>query len=539
MIKREFFFSHNTPQACRDSICSILGTNPTTQFEKYLGLPSIVGRAKRRAFNEIKDRVWRRLQGWNEKLLSQAGREILIKAVIQAIPTYAMSCFKLPAGLCADISAMATRFWWGQRGSERKIHWLSRHRLNQPKKKGGIGFRDLQLFNKALLARQGWRIMQCPASLVSRVLKAKYFPHSSFLEAQIPSNASYTWQSICEAKEVLIMGLRWQVGSGEKIKVWHDKWIPSPSTYKVISPISSLADDATVDQLINPVTIRWDVSMLESVFLARDVDLIQSIPLSKRKPKDVLIWHETKSGYFSVKSAYGMLLANQSAPEASSSSSEGSVSQCWSAIWSASVQPKIRVFLWRACKGILPTQAKLFDRGISHTYSCLWCGEDAEIVDHVLWQCEFAQRVWKECSAGLPLSFDVNWSFMEFITRCSLDLASPALEIAYTTAWVISKARNDLIWNDHLSTVSDICQQAAVQAIDYIESCDNLAVARPGVAGPSFIKWLPPDRLNFKLNLSCVMGLENSQLGLGVLVRDSMGFVGAARCSRMYGGFMD
>jgi hypothetical protein len=92
-----------------------------------------------------------------------------------------------------------------------------------------------------------------------------------------------------------------------------------------------------------------------------------------------------------------------------------------------------------------------------------------------------------------------------------------------------------LIWNDHLSIVSDICQQAAVQALDYIESCDNLAVSRPLVAGPSFIKWLPPDQLNFKLNLACAMGLENSQLGLRVLIRDSMGFVGAARCSRMHG----
>ncbi len=55
------------------------------------------------------------------------------------------------------------------------------------------------------------------------------------------------------------MGLRWKVGSDEKIKVWHDKWLPSPSTYKVISPIKSLEDGATVDQLINPVTMSWDV----------------------------------------------------------------------------------------------------------------------------------------------------------------------------------------------------------------------------------------------------------------------------------------
>ena len=55
--KTALFFSCNTSQITRDSICSMFGSNPTTQFEKYLGLSPVVGRAKRRAFNEIKDRV--------------------------------------------------------------------------------------------------------------------------------------------------------------------------------------------------------------------------------------------------------------------------------------------------------------------------------------------------------------------------------------------------------------------------------------------------------------------------------------------------
>ena len=63
------------------------------------------------------------LQGWKEKLLSQVGREVLLKAVVQAIPIYAMSCFKLPVGLCNGIEVMIRKFWWGQRGDRRRIHW--------------------------------------------------------------------------------------------------------------------------------------------------------------------------------------------------------------------------------------------------------------------------------------------------------------------------------------------------------------------------------------------------------------------------------
>ena len=86
---------------------------------------------------------------------------------------------------------MANQFWWGERSGERKIHWVSKDKLIRPKHEGGMGFRDLQLFNRALLARQGWRLLQHPQSLIFRFLKAKYFPHSPFLEAQLSGNVSY------------------------------------------------------------------------------------------------------------------------------------------------------------------------------------------------------------------------------------------------------------------------------------------------------------------------------------------------------------
>ena len=91
----------------------LLNTTSTKPFEKYLGLPPIIGRGKKQAFAEIKLRIQSKLSGWKSKLLSQAGREERIKFVAQAIPVYAMDFFLLPIGFCDEINSMMGQFWWG------------------------------------------------------------------------------------------------------------------------------------------------------------------------------------------------------------------------------------------------------------------------------------------------------------------------------------------------------------------------------------------------------------------------------------------
>ena len=90
------------------------------QHEKYLDLPSLVGRNKRASFSAIKDKLSKKLAAWKSKLLSKAGKEVLIKAVALAIPTYTMSCFKIPDSLCDELISMIRQFWWGQRGGRKK-----------------------------------------------------------------------------------------------------------------------------------------------------------------------------------------------------------------------------------------------------------------------------------------------------------------------------------------------------------------------------------------------------------------------------------
>lgn len=99
----------------------------------------------------------------------------------------------------------------------------------------GLGYRDVESFNIALLAKQGWRIIQQPLSLATRVLKAKYFYKSDFLNGKIGSNTSYLLRSFMTAQKLLKECLFWRIGNGESVKIWHDKWILRPSSFKVQS----------------------------------------------------------------------------------------------------------------------------------------------------------------------------------------------------------------------------------------------------------------------------------------------------------------
>ena len=171
--KTALFFSKNTPDEIKEEIKNRFGAQVIRQHEKYLGLPSLMGKNKRNTFNDVKDKLSKKLAGWKEKLLSKVGKEVLIKVVAQAIPTYTMSYFKIPDSLCDDLTSMIWNFWWGQKGEERKMSWLSWDKLCESKANGGMGFRQLKQFNLALLAKQGWRLQLMQYSLAYHLFKAR------------------------------------------------------------------------------------------------------------------------------------------------------------------------------------------------------------------------------------------------------------------------------------------------------------------------------------------------------------------------------
>ena len=156
-----------------------------------------------------------------------------------------------------------------------------------------MGFRDLKAFNLALLAKQGWRIQQSPGSLLHRVLKAKYFVNSSFLDAQVGKRPSYNWRSLMAAIPVLRDGIRWCVGDGKSIKIWDDAWLPSTVTGRIISPKPALVCGENVANLMVHNKAEWNGDLVRSFFVPFEAESILSISISSMKLADSQIWAKT------------------------------------------------------------------------------------------------------------------------------------------------------------------------------------------------------------------------------------------------------
>jgi hypothetical protein len=101
--------------------------------------------------------------------------------------------------------------------------------MTTPKYAGGLGFRDIEIFNLTLLARQAWRILQNPETLSARILNAIYFPDCGFLDARLGSHPTQIWHLIIDGCEILVQGVKKRIGTSEKTHAWNDNWLPRGS----------------------------------------------------------------------------------------------------------------------------------------------------------------------------------------------------------------------------------------------------------------------------------------------------------------------
>ena len=107
--------------------------------------------------------------------------------------------------------------------------------MTRPKQCGGLGFRDIELFNLSLLARQAWRLVEGPATLSARILKVVYFPSNSLLNSELGTHPSQIWRAIIDGRNAVAQGIIKRIGTGENTNIWTENWLPRTGMMREVS----------------------------------------------------------------------------------------------------------------------------------------------------------------------------------------------------------------------------------------------------------------------------------------------------------------
>ena len=176
--------------------------------------------------------------------------------------------------------------------------------MTKSKMVGGMGFRDLAMFNDSLLAKQAWRLLHNKTSLFYKVFNARFFPNMEALDTRM---GSYAWKSILIGRDVIQRGPRWRVGNGEKINIWQHRWLPRKHPPQLPTcPINDF-EHSLVSCLIDPNTRQWQIDIVDGLFVEADAEIIKKILLSQLATDDVLYWPFSSNGDYSCKSGYRFL----------------------------------------------------------------------------------------------------------------------------------------------------------------------------------------------------------------------------------------
>ncbi|XP_042980196.1 uncharacterized protein LOC122310366 [Carya illinoinensis] len=408
--KTSILFSKNTKAEARDLITQVAGIQSSQPYDKYLGLPVEID---------------------SKSLLLEIGR-------------------------------LTQQFCWGQKVEERKMQWCHWDKMVKAKAVGGLGFRDLEHFNHAMLAKQGWRLLHFPNSLAAKVLSPKYYPDGQFLKATTPRHSSLIWRSLRAAKPLLEEGLFWHIGNGAGTKIWHHKWLPIPTSFKVQSPISCFDPEESISALIDHEAKTWKTNVIDQVFLQREAEIIRQIPISLCNSPDKVVWRCTSNGIFSVRSAYHL-------------------------------------------------QLELHQR-------------DKESVEHVLWECVAARDVWCLCSSKLQKQCKNQINFRSLLMHMVQELEHEVLMEVAVVAWKIWRGMNDLVFNQTFSTPQFIVRKATQKLEDLI-ALFSQQTSNSTTTIPQTIQWSAPPADVYKVNWDSAVAKVNCKVGVGTIIQNWEGRV--------------
>ncbi|CAN1326400.1 Putative ribonuclease H protein At1g65750 [Linum perenne] len=257
-----------------------------------------------------------------------------------------------------------------------------------------------------------------------RVLKGLYFPNAEFLAAAKHHRPSWIWTSVLKGREVLVKGIRKNIGNGHTTFL-DEAWIPDSVDFKC--DFDKEANCRISECILLPQRC-WNLTKLRSLFSEETVKQICTIPLGPEELEDRWVWHFEPKGNFTVRSCYKVL--NRGRLQGTNAQIEQS-SKMWKWLWGLSLPRNLRFFLWRLCSGAIATKVNLSRRHCGSTENCVCCGHERETTEHLFLLCPVLQGLWQRIIPNMQLpGGDVIWlEWFEAIRSSSMNTV--AVNICY------------------------------------------------------------------------------------------------------------
>ncbi|KHN30898.1 Putative ribonuclease H protein, partial [Glycine soja] len=336
-----------------------------------------------------------------QKHLSFGGRVTLIRSILTSIPIYFLSFFRIPAKVAAKLTQIQRRFLWGGGLDQKKIAWVKWETICLPKEKGGLGIKDITTFNRALLGKWRWNMMQQSSDLWAKILDSKYGGWRSLADGRRSSNGSLWWQDLMEVtheyqlNNIIQQETIWKVGCGDKARFWEDKWtgdgeiliMKYPRLYQISSQ-----QHQTVQQMGRHTDTAWEWNFrwrrplfdCEIVVATRFLEDTTQIHIHPHLA-DCWKWRAEPNGQYTTRSAYLLMQG-----EATEENSDGVFTE----LWKLQIPAKAAIFAWRLIKDRLPTKLNLRRQIQLSDHLCPFCRNMEEDASHLFFNYPKTQPLW-------------------------------------------------------------------------------------------------------------------------------------------------
>lgn len=344
----------------------------------YMGL-SIRGDARRKSmWQSVLAKIRNRLASWNSLHLSLGGKIVLLKSVLNALPIYFISFFKLPIGVTGEIESLFRRFLWSGSEGCRKIHWVAWANICKEKEESGLGLKHLKTFNHALLGKWLWRITTEGDRLWVRLLKEKYGVVGEEDKCSVRLQSRW-WRDIQNLEKEgcgyqpkwFSDGVKKSVGNENNTLFWIDKWVDGGPLRERFGRLFSLSMDKNgmVSDLIrggNEVGVfkwRWRRELFQwELEPVGELENIISLAGFKRDGEDKWVWGKDSSGVYSVRSAYKWLRVADFSGE----------DIFYRKLWNGGAPLKVKAFVWKLSLDRIPTLQNLRRRNVKISEEEMW-----------------------------------------------------------------------------------------------------------------------------------------------------------------------